>query len=106
MNVNIEEIRAIVNERLKHTDHHAVDQEVLSLIVGEVVDHLNVKLERVLNLPKNIIEILDIKANHGCKYKGWKGVCNGNGTDIGEDMDRLVRKAHRLLETGTTIEIT
>ena len=42
-----------------------------------------------------IIKILDVKARAGCfvKNKAWSNFSNGNGTEIGVDIERLIKKA-------------
>ena len=40
--------------------------------------------------------VLGIKAFKGCKNKTWDGFCNGNGTDIGNDIKSIVRTAQKL----------
>lgn len=42
-----------------------------------------------------IIKILDVKARTGCNDKSasWVGLQNGNGTEIGLDIENLIKKA-------------
>jgi hypothetical protein len=48
-------------------------------------------------LAKDIIRILKVKANRGCNHQSWEGFQNGNGEDVGKDIDRLIRKAEKVL---------
>lgn len=40
--------------------------------------------------------LLGVKALRGCQDASWEGFCNGNGTNIGQDMEALVKTAHKL----------
>ena len=47
-----------------------------------------------INLAQKIINILDIKARSGCYSKpAWEGFQNGNGTDVGNDIEKLIKQA-------------
>jgi hypothetical protein len=52
----------------------------------------------LISLASRVIAILDKKANVGCKEKGWEGFQNGNGTEVGKDIDRVIKSAHRILK--------
>lgn len=47
-------------------------------------------------LAKSVIEVLDIKARAGSTEPSWLGFQNGNGTEIGKEIEALIRKAKRL----------
>jgi predicted Zn-dependent protease len=53
-----------------------------------------------VSLAKDIVNILEIKCLAGCseKHKTWQGFQNGNGTDVGKDIERLIRKAKRIIK--------
>lgn len=50
-----------------------------------------------IGLAKNIIKILDNKCRKGCTNHTWIGFQNGNGTECGVDIERLIKQAKRLL---------
>jgi hypothetical protein len=54
------------------------------------------------NLANRVIAILDIKARNGCveKEKSWIGFENGNGTEVGKDIERLIKLAKKELKNG------
>lgn len=52
-------------------------------------------LKRLNKLSADVIMILDIMAYRGCYDKTWDGFCNGNGTDIGNDFNKLIKRAHK-----------
>lgn len=48
-------------------------------------------------LAERVIKVLDVKARAGCNNPSWVGYSNGNGTEIGVDIERLIKHAKRLL---------
>ena len=52
-------------------------------------------------LATRIIDILDKKCRNGCEGENytWVGFQNGNGTECGVDIERLIKYAKRLLES-------
>ena len=53
--------------------------------------------ESGIRLAKLVISILDKKAHKGCVDKSWAGFQNGNGEEIGTDIDRIVNEAKKLI---------
>lgn len=53
---------------------------------------LAVKLHR---LSSGVIIVLKNKALRGCDEKSWIGFQNGNGTEVGKDIERLIKRAER-----------
>lgn len=51
------------------------------------------------SLAQSVIDILDVKCRKGCdeNHKKWDGFQNGNGTECGKDIERLIKKAKREL---------
>lgn len=54
----------------------------------------------LIKLAQRVVDILDVKARKGCtgENKAWYGFNNGNGTEIGFDIEALIRKAKRTLK--------
>lgn len=50
---------------------------------------------RLNGLSAALIMVLKVKALSGCIEKNWLGFQNGNGTDIGKDMERLIKRAEK-----------
>lgn len=50
---------------------------------------------RLNGLSAALIMVLKIKALRGCILKSWLGFQNGNGTDIGKDIERLIKRAEK-----------
>ena len=42
-----------------------------------------------------LIQVLKVKSLRGCEVKNWVGFQNGNGTDVGQDIERLIKRAER-----------
>ncbi len=54
------------------------------------------ELARRLNgLSSALIQVLKVKSLRGCEVKNWLGFQNGNGTDVGQDIERLIKRAER-----------
>ena len=45
----------------------------------------------------NFILLLDVKARNGCydKNTSWVGIQNGNGVEIGIDIEKIIKKAKK-----------
>lgn len=50
---------------------------------------------RLNGLSAALIQVLKVKSLRGCEVKNWLGFENGNGTDVGQDIERLIKRAER-----------
>ena len=50
-------------------------------------------------LANKVVAILDIKANIGSETPYWRGFENGEGQEIGNEIDMLIKHAKRILKT-------
>ena len=50
---------------------------------------------RLSGLSSTLIQVLKVKSLRGCEVKNWVGFQNGNGTDVGQDIERLIKRAER-----------
>ena len=50
-----------------------------------------------VRLAETVINVMDKKGKAGCKDPTWIGFQNGNGTEIGVDIERLIKQAKRFL---------
>ena len=52
-----------------------------------------------IKLAKKVIEVLDKKCRSGCEgdHYTWVGFQNGNGTECGVDIERLINQAKRII---------
>lgn len=59
---------------------------------------------RLNGLSSALIMVLKVKALRGCTVKNWLGFQNGNGTDIGKDIERLIKRAEKEQKYLSTIK--
>lgn len=50
---------------------------------------------RLNGLSSALIQVLKVKSLRGCEVKNWLGFENGNGTDVWQDIERLIKRAER-----------
>ncbi len=55
-----------------------------------------------VRLAEKVIKVLDKKCRNGCtgEHYTWEGFQNGNGTECGVDIERLIKQAKRLLKNS------
>ena len=61
------------------------------------------KAPELLEKLKEGIEILDVKCTDGCVNKTWIDFENGNGEDIGIEIDRFIKEAKQLIKEATEL---
>ena len=61
------------------------------------------KAPEMLEKLKECIEILDVKCTDGCVNKTWIDFQNGNGEDIGIEIDRFIKEAKQLIKEATEL---
>lgn len=55
--------------------------------------------EEANKIISKLVYVLDTKANAGCDNKEWKGFENGNGTEFGSDIDKLIKRSKKYLNS-------
>ena len=55
--------------------------------------------EELIGLAIAIVEVLDKRCKAGCHKPPWTDFKNADGKDIGLDVERLIHKAKRILQT-------
>ena len=50
-----------------------------------------------VSLAEFVIKILDEKAHRGCYNKVWFGFQNGNGEEVGKDIEQIIIKAKKFI---------
>ena len=50
-----------------------------------------------------IVNILDVKCADGCENKTWKDFQNGNGEDVGLEIDKFIKEAKQLISKATEL---
>jgi hypothetical protein len=61
------------------------------------------KSTEMLEKLSEIVNILDIKCTDGCVNKTWIDFQNGNGEDIGIEIDRFIKESKQLLKEATEL---
>lgn len=51
---------------------------------------------RLRKFANRVYSIIGVKAISGCGNKSWDGFCNGNGTDVGCNIDKLIVASKKL----------
>ena len=63
---------------------------------NELGNNANLLLSAV-SLAELVVKILDEKAHKGCEEKVWFGFQNGNGEEVGKDIEQIIIKAKKFL---------
>ena len=61
------------------------------------------KAPKMLEKIIEIIYILDVKCTEGCTEKTWKDFQNGNGEDVGLEIDKFIKEAKKLIKEATEL---
>ena len=61
------------------------------------------KAPEMLEKLKECIDILDVKCTDGCINKTWIDFQNGNGEDIGIEIDRFIKESKQLIKEATEL---
>ncbi len=56
------------------------------------------------SLSSGVIMVLKNKALRGCDEKSWIGFQNGNGTEVGKDVERLIKIAEKIQQYLLTVK--
>jgi len=55
--------------------------------------------DQLLSLCKAVVDVLETKASGGKHNPApWEGYENCNGTEVGKDIDRLIRRCKRIIK--------
>ena len=61
------------------------------------------KAPEMLEKLSEIVNILDIKCTDGCVNKTWGDFQNGNGEDVGLEIDKFIKDTKQLIKEATEI---
>ena len=99
----MQNIQQIVNSLI---DKKAKENNIIDLnayVVG-VLDALEKsKYTEMLEKLKECIYILDVKCTDGCVNKTWIDFQNGNGEEIGIEIDRFIKESKQLIKEATEL---
>jgi hypothetical protein len=61
------------------------------------------KAPEMFEMLKKIVIILNDKCTEGCVEKTWEDFQNGNGEDVGLDIDEFIKEAKKLIKEATEL---
>ena len=99
----MENIQQIVNALI---DEKAKENNIIDLnayAVGALDALEKSKYTEMLEKLSEIVNILDIKCTDGCVNKTWGDFQNGNGEDIGIEIDRFIKESKQLIKEATEL---
>ena len=59
--------------------------------------------DKLITLAGQIVEVLDKRCKAGCSNPDWTGYENGNGSEVGSEIERLIRRAKRILRINSLL---
>ena len=77
--------------------------KVNSLDEEEYNAQLISKAPEMLEKLSEIVNILDIKCTDGCVNKTWRDFQNGNGEDVGLEIDKFIKDTKQLIKEATEL---
>ena len=76
---------------------------------GETIEEANANALLISRAPEmleklsEIVNILDIKCTDGCVNKTWRDFQNGNGEDVGLEIDKFIKDTEQLIKEATEL---
>lgn len=99
----MENIQQIVNALI---DEKAKENNIIDLnayAVGALDALEKSKYTEMLEKLSEIVNILDIKCTDGCVNKTWGDFQNGNGEDVGLEIDKFIKDTKKLIKEATEL---
>ena len=99
----MENIQQIVNALI---DEKAKENNIIDLnayAVGALDALEKSKYTEMLKKLSEIVNILDIKCTDGCVNKTWGDFQNGNGEDVGLEIDKFIKDTEQLIKEATEL---
>ena len=99
----MENIQQIVNALI---DEKAKENNIIDLnayAVGALDALEKSKYTEMLEKLSEIVNILDIKCTDGCVNKTWVDFQNGNGEDVGLEIDKFIKDTKQLIKEATEL---
>ena len=99
----MENIQQIVNALI---DEKAKKNNTINLnayAIGALDALEKSKYTEMLEKLSEIVNILDIKCTDGCVNKTWRDFQNGNGEDVGLEIDKFIKDTKQLIKEATEL---
>ena len=99
----MENIQQIVNSLIdkKAKENNTIDLNAYAIGALDALEKS--KYTEMLEKLSEIVNILDVKCADGCENKTWKGFQNGNGEDVGLEIDRFIKETKQLIKEATEL---
>ena len=99
----MQNIQQIVNSLIdkKAKENNTIDLDAYA--VGALDALEKSKYTEMLEKLSEIVNILDIKCTDGCINKTWIDFQNGNGEDVGLEIDKFIKEAKQLIKEATEL---
>ena len=99
----MQNIQQIVNSLIdkKAKENNTIDLNAYA--VGELDALEKSKYTEMLEKLSEIVNILDIKCTDGCVNKTWGDFQNGNGEDVGLEIDKFIKDTKQLIKEATEL---
>ena len=99
----MENIQQIVNSLIdkKAKENNTIDLNAYAIGALDALEKS--KYTEMLEKLSEIVNILDVKCTDGCVNKTWIDFQNGNGEDIGIEIDRFIKESKQLIKEATEL---
>ena len=97
---NIQQIvNALIDEKAK--ENNTIDLNAYAIGALDALEKS--KYTEMLEKLSEIVNILDIKCTDGCVNKTWRDFQNGNGEDVGLEIDKFIKDTKQLIKEATEL---
>ena len=97
---NIQQIiNALIDEKAK--GNNTIDLNAYAIGALDALEKS--KYTEMLEKLSEIVNILDIKCTDGCVNKTWGDFQNGNGEDVGLEIDKFIKDTKQLIKEATEL---
>ena len=97
---NIQQIvNALIDEKAKK--NNTIDLNAYAIGALDALEKS--KYTEMLEKLSEIVNILDIKCTDGCVNKTWGDFQNGNGEDVGLEIDKFIKDTEQLIKEATEL---
>ena len=99
----MENIQQIVNSLIdkKAKENNTIDLNAYAIGALDALEKS--KYTEMLEKLSEIVNILDIKCTEGCVNKTWGDFQNGNGEDVGLEIDKFIKDTEQLIKEATEL---
>ena len=97
---NIQQIvNSLIDEKAK--ENNTIDLNAYAIGALDALEKS--KYTEMLEKLSEIVNILDIKCTDGCVNKTWGDFQNGNGEDVGLEIDKFIKDTKQLIKEATEL---